>query len=210
MSISWFTWQLDLHKSSGAANSTLAFTTQGLCLKRLHFVSRRHWELGGLAALEEADEAENARYKQSKAIREKIADPEWRPWRYVTCQLLDFRVIRKQLPTTCLARLTHLNVSPHLACNSLLRAPRPARCFLVAERKCRKLRRAKEALGGTFNSIWTLRRRLWVQAAVVGTNHHRPIHLIRLRGSALAQLRSDCQEKRMLTQLRLQTVNLCK
>lgn len=42
----------------------------------------RHWELRELAALEAEDRSEHGRYERSKSIREKIANPNWRPWRY--------------------------------------------------------------------------------------------------------------------------------
>jgi hypothetical protein len=195
--------------SSLAGHRTLlvVYAMSAMRLRRLIPLSRRDWELGGLAALEEEDRVEHARYMQGKAIREKIADPDWRPWRYVLNHL-DFIDKLSQLTSTgnvprqVVASDEELNV----LCGLLSYAPRATRCFYVAEKKFGNLQRASVALGKRSNSIWMLRYRLWVQAGL--TNHHRPIHSIRLRGSVLARLRSAYQGKRKLTHLRLQKVNL--
>jgi len=64
----------------------------------LSVASVREWELLGLASLEEEDQLEEARHLQRKATGDKIADPEWRPWREPTPQLKKRKGRRKRAP----------------------------------------------------------------------------------------------------------------
>ena len=64
----------------------------------LPVASVREWELLGLASLEEEDKLEEARHQQRKATGDKIADPEWRPWREPTPQLKKRKGRRKRAP----------------------------------------------------------------------------------------------------------------
>lgn len=64
----------------------------------LPVASVREWELLGLASLEEEDKLEEARHLQRKSTGDKIADPEWRPWREPTPQLKKRKGRRKRAP----------------------------------------------------------------------------------------------------------------